>query len=161
MDSSTAANGPALYNSRIIDTYLKLLARKYPRVEVPALLNYAGMEPYEVADQGHWFTQEQVDRFHEKIVQLTGNEQISREAGRYAASAESLGAMRQFILAMATPGQALILLATGAGHMTRSTSYKARLISPNKAEVLAIPHPGTLRSPFNVPIAWGSSRPYS
>ena len=53
-----------LYNSRIIDTYIKLLKRKNPFVDIDEILDYAGMKAYEIADQGHWFSQEQIDRFH-------------------------------------------------------------------------------------------------
>ncbi|MDA8414479.1 MAG: histidine kinase, partial [Desulfobacteraceae bacterium] len=80
---------PPLYNSRIIDTFLKLVKARYNYIDINALLNSAGMKAYEVADQGCWFTQEQVDRFHEKLVELTRNEHIAREAGRYAASPET------------------------------------------------------------------------
>jgi len=58
-------SGPRLYNSRIIDTYIKYLGQKYAGVDTNALLRYAGMEPYQVADESEWFTQEQVDRFYD------------------------------------------------------------------------------------------------
>ena len=45
----------APYNSRIIDIYLRLIRKKYPDVDIHALLDYAGMELYQVEDQGHWF----------------------------------------------------------------------------------------------------------
>jgi hypothetical protein len=44
-------NTALLYNSRIIDTYIKLIKSKYNYVNVAELLNYAEMKPYEVADQ--------------------------------------------------------------------------------------------------------------
>ncbi len=148
MNRSATENRGALYNSRIMDTYLKLLARKYRQVDVRELLAHAGLEPYEVADQGHWFTQEQVDRFNDKLVELTGNPQIAREAGRYAASSEALGGMRQFILGMMTPAKAMVLLAEGAGHLTRSASYKTQMLASNKAELQVTPHQGTVEKPF-------------
>ena len=72
-----------LYNSRIVDNYIKLLNYKYPWVNANEILRYAGMTSYEVADQGHWFTQRQIDRFHQRLSQQTKNDNISREAGRY------------------------------------------------------------------------------
>ena len=84
-----------IYNARILDTYLKLIKVRYPHVDINTLVKRSGMEPYEVADQGSWFTQEQVNRFYELVVQATGNENIAREAGRYGASPDALGSMRQ------------------------------------------------------------------
>ena len=96
-----------LYNSRIIDTYIKLIKRKYSYINVSELLDYAGMEPYQVADQGHWFTQSQINRFHERLTKLTGNEEIAREAGRYAASPDAIGVMRQYYSWINRAGQGL------------------------------------------------------
>ncbi len=42
-----------IYNSRIIDNYIKLLKFKYPWVNATEVLHSAGMTSYEVADQGH------------------------------------------------------------------------------------------------------------
>ena len=39
-----------LYNSRIVDNYIKLIKKKYNHINIKELLNYASMEPYEVAD---------------------------------------------------------------------------------------------------------------
>ncbi len=66
-------------------------------------LDYAGMKPYEVADQGHWFTQIQVDLFYERLVKVTGNVNIAREAGHYATSPDAIGVMRQYLLGMVGP----------------------------------------------------------
>ena len=59
-----------LYNSRLLSVYLKLLSERYPEVIVDELLEYAGLKNYELKDEGFWVTQEQSDRFFEKIVQL-------------------------------------------------------------------------------------------
>ncbi len=78
-----------LYNSRLIDTFIKLIRRKYSYINMGELLSYAGMELYRVEDEGHWFTQKQIDLFHDRLAKLSGNENIDREAGRYAASPET------------------------------------------------------------------------
>lgn len=137
-----------LYNSRIIDAYIKLIKRQYPGVDIGALLAFAEMKPQEVDDQGHWFTQTQVDRFHEKSVELTGNENIARDAGRYAASPESIGAMRQYILGLATPAKAYEYIGKATANFVRSSTYESRLISSNKVEIVVTPEPGTEEKPF-------------
>ncbi|MFH7324923.1 HD domain-containing phosphohydrolase [Desulfurivibrio sp. C05AmB] len=140
---------PAIYNSRLIDTYLKLIKRKYSFVNIGELLSYAGMEAYEVADQGHWFTQEQVNRFSEKVRELTGNPNIDREAGRYSASPEAIGIMRQYILGMMDPGRVYELLSgLVAGNFTRSAEYKAKKVGPNKVEIVVTPRAGYREEPY-------------
>lgn len=137
-----------LYNSRIIDTYIKLINARYSHINVIELLNYANMKSYEVADQGHWFTQEQIDLFYERLVQLTGNDRIAREAGRFAASPEALGAMRQFILARVGPINAFKLINKISESLTRSSNYNSKVLSSNKIEINVVPHHGIQERPF-------------
>jgi len=53
-----------------------------------------------VEDAGHWFNQNQTDRFNEFIVTKTGNPNIAREAGRFTVSSESIGAAKQYALGL-------------------------------------------------------------
>lgn len=137
-----------LYNSRIIDTYIKLLKKKYPHVKIGEVLQHANMKGYEVADQAHWFTQEQIDRFHEKTVEVTGNPQIAREAGRYSASPDAIGAMRQYILGMVGPTGAFKLARRTSTKFTRSSLYDSRTLAPNRVEMTVTPLEGVVEKPF-------------
>src|SRR4030066_2092310 len=128
-------NNRPLYNSRIIDTYIKLIKRNYSYINVSELLNYAGMEPYQVTDEGHWFTQEQVDLFYERLVKLTGNKNIAREAGRYAASPEALGVMRQYALGFIGPAQAYGMVGKFASVFVKSSVYESKKIAPNRVGI--------------------------
>ena len=147
MDSKTNKNQP-LYNSRIIDTYIKLIKSKYSYVNIGELLSYANMKSYEVADQGHWFTQEQVDRFYERLVKITKNENIAREAGRYAASPDALGAMRQYALGMVGPANAFEIIRQATVNFTRSSTYESRKITSNKIEIKVTPLADAAEQPF-------------
>ena len=137
-----------LYNSRIIDTYIKLLEYKYPWVNVSEILRHAGMTSYEIADQGHWFTQRQINRFHEKLSELTQNEHISREAGRYSASPDALGAMRQYVLGMVGPEKVFDIVGKTASNFTKSCKHSSRRIGPNKYEIEVSPFSGVSEEPF-------------
>jgi HD-GYP domain-containing protein (c-di-GMP phosphodiesterase class II)/Tfp pilus assembly protein PilZ len=137
-----------LYNSRIIDTYIKLIKSRYSFININVLLEYSGMKNYEVADQGHWFTQEQVDRFYEKIVQMSGNENIAREAGNYAASPDTIGVMRQYVLGFIGPEDAFKIINKVTLNFTRSSSYESRKISSNSVEIIVTPHEGVSEKPF-------------
>ncbi len=137
-----------LYNSRIIDSYLRMIRFRYGYVSVGELLEYAGMKEYEVADQGHWFNQEQVDRFYEKLVQMTGNPGIAREAGRYAASPDAMGAMRKYILGLVGAAHTFELIDKTAANFARSSHYKSRRIAANRVEVVVSPVVEGLEKPF-------------
>lgn len=137
-----------LYNSRIIDTYIKLIKRKYSFVNVTDLLNHANMTPYEVADQGHWFNQEQIDLFYNRLVKLTGNVNIAREAGRYAASPDAIGVMRQYFLGMMGPAKAYEVIGKASRNFTRSAVYSAKRIAANKVEIDVTPNEAVEEKPF-------------
>ena len=137
-----------LYNSRIIDTYIKLAKRNYSHVNISELLESANMKPYEVADQGHWFSQHQVDLFYEKILRETGNANIAREAGRYAASPEAIGAMRQYILGMLGPAKVYELIGKATSNFTRSSTYESKKLKSNKIEIVVTPNKGIQERSF-------------
>jgi len=144
---ATAEDQP-LYNSRIIDTYLKLIKSKYPFVNVVELLELAKMQPYEVADQGHWFSQAQVNAFHVRASSLTGNPDLAREAGRYAASPEASGVMRQYALGLVGPAKVYELINAATSNFTRSSVYESRIISSNMMEITVTPRAGVQERPF-------------
>ena len=137
-----------LYNSRLIDTFIKLIKRKYSYINIGELLSYARMEPYQVEDEGHWFTQEQIDLFHYRLAKLSGNENIAREAGRYAASPDALGVMRQYALSLVGPAKAYELIGKYAHNFTKSSIYESRKAGSNKVEITVTPRKGVSEKPF-------------
>ncbi len=137
-----------LYNSRIVDTYLKFLKKHYPSVNIGDLLRYAGMRSYEVADQSHWFTQDQINRFHQRMEQMTGSTNIAREAGRYAASPEAIGVMRQYVLGFINPQKAYEKIGQAIHNFTRSCRTESRQLASNKVEITITPKPGVQEQPF-------------
>lgn len=139
---------PRIYNSRLIDTYLKLIMVKHPHVNVDTMVRSIGIESYEVADEGLWFTQDQVNRFYAAVVQATGNENIARDAGRFSASADTLGTVRQYILAMLGPSKAFALGSKLASTLTKSADYETRALNSNSVEVTVRPRPGVKEEPF-------------
>lgn len=142
-------NETPLYNSSIIDTYIKLIKSKYNFVNIGDLLSYAKMTPFQVSDQGHWFTQEQVNLFYERLLKQTGNENIAREAGRYAASPEAMGIMRQYFLGLVGPAKAYELIGEAANsNIVRSSVYTSRKLADNRVEITVTPRPGTFEQPF-------------
>jgi len=147
MEASRLINSP-IYNSRIINSFVLLIQHKYGYVDIGELLEYAGMKEYEVADQAHWFKQEQVDRFYERLVQMTGNEKIAREAGRYAASPDVLGAMRQYILGLVDAASTFEIISKTTANFTRSSRYESRRVSSNAVEIVVTPFEPGLEKPY-------------
>jgi HD-GYP domain-containing protein (c-di-GMP phosphodiesterase class II) len=146
-DMGLTVNTP-LYNSRLIDTYIKFIHKKYNYVDISELLSYAKLEPYQVADEGHWFTQEQVDLFYEGLERLTKNKGIAREAGRYAASSDSIGAMRHYMLGLVGPAKAYEIIGKYAPKFTKSTVYESKITSPQGIEITVTPRKGVHEKQF-------------
>ena len=136
-----------LYNSRIFSSYLMLAKQRYQHIDKVQLLAYAGMNDYQVADEGHWFTQDQANRFHYKLVELTGNKNIAREAGRFAASPEVMGAVRQQTLGMLNLTQIFSKLGKAYENVSKSTVYQSKKISGNQVEITITPKPGVKEGP--------------
>jgi putative nucleotidyltransferase with HDIG domain len=143
-----AADTRLLYNSRIVSTFLKFIKRHYSYVNISELLVYAMMEPYQVEDETHWFTQEQVDRFYERLVKLTNNRNIAREAGRYAAAPETSGLVRQYILGFVGPARVYEMVGKATTSFVRSSIYEAKKLGPNRVEINVVPLKGVQEKPY-------------
>jgi HD-GYP domain-containing protein (c-di-GMP phosphodiesterase class II) len=142
MSSSVQEAQVKPYNSRIIDIYLQLIRQKYSYIDINDLLDYAGMKAYQVVDQGHWFTQEQVDRFYERLVQITDNPAIAREAGRFAAFTETGNVFRPYMLGLLGPANAYKVFEKASAYFTKSSNYIVRKRARNKVEITVEAKPG-------------------
>jgi signal transduction histidine kinase len=136
-----------LYSSRIILSFVNLLKKKYPQVDLNEVYDCAQMKAYEVSDEGHWFTQSQVDLFHDKVTESLGQD-ISREAGRFAASGESIGFMGKYVLGLIGPANAFFAIGKATSSFTRSSTYECRRISDNKVEITVTPVDGVEERAF-------------
>ena len=139
--------GP-IYNSRITKTYLNYLEIHYPAIDCDSLLKFAGMTRYEVEDPAHWFTQDQVDQFHDIVVKRTGNPDISREAGRYVSSSRGIGAVKQHFLGYLSPAFAYLAAGKVVNQFSRATDNSARKLSHNKIEITCTQRPGVNEKPY-------------
>jgi len=137
-----------LYNSRLIDSYIKFIRSNYENINVTELLKYANMESYQVADENHWFTQRQVNRFHEKLSMLTGNRKISRQVGRFSASPGVLGHVRRYTIGLIGPARAYEMIGKYSGNLTKSSTYNAEIVGRNKARITVTPRDGVQERPF-------------
>ncbi len=137
-----------LYSSRIIVVYIDMIKKNYSYINIRELLSYAGMEMYQILDEAHWFNQHQVDSFHEKLVKLTGNKNIAREAGRFAASPEAMGAMRQYFLSLFSPSRGYEMLGKVSPNFTRASQYKWKKLSATSCEITVYNIQGVNEKPY-------------
>ena len=137
-----------LYNSRIISIFVEYIEQYYPDVDIDSILSYAGITTYELEDQGHWFSQRQVDRFEKILSQKTGDPNISREVGRYAASSKASGAIKQYTLGLMSPTSVYLLMEGLYSAMSRGATVKAKKLGPNKVEIISTPKPGVNEKPY-------------
>ena len=137
-----------LYNSRVIKIFVEYLQKHYPDLDIDSILKYAEMTKYEVGDQGHWFNQRQVDRFHQILVEKTWNPNIAREAGRYAVSSRALGAVKQYLLGLMSLRSLYVLMEKLYPIMSRGATVKAKKLGSNKVGIVSIPEPGVNEKPY-------------
>jgi len=137
-----------IYNSKITQVYLEYIKKHYPGLDVEALLASAGMQEYEVADPNYWFSQDQADRFNKRLVQLTEAPDIARKAGRYATSAEGLGAAKRYLLGLLNLSTLYQLIGRVYLLFSRGASVKAKKLSPNKIELISQPKNGVNEKPY-------------
>ena len=138
-----------LYNSRLIKSYVVYMKEFYPEIKIDPILNHAYINKYELDDQGHWFSQWQVDRFHEALSRETKNPNLPREVGRYMASSSVLnGPFKQYIMGFMTPSAAYWVLEKIVPHLSRAFTLETKKISPNKLEVLVRPKSGVIEKRY-------------
>jgi PAS domain S-box-containing protein len=137
-----------LYNSRLTKTYIQYVRRYYPDVQIDPVLRQAGITPYQIEDPAHWFTQAEVDGFHEALTRHTGESDISRKAGRFAVSSEVMGAAKQYILGLMSPATIYQLMEKNYPLLSRGASISTHLKGPHTIEIIATPKPGVAEKPY-------------
>jgi PAS domain S-box-containing protein len=147
-EHTNVQNQEALYNSRIIRIYLNYLRKYCPDVDIDYILKESAIAKYEIEDSAHWFTQNQVDRFHEMVVFKTGDRNIARKAGRFAASSDGLGAAKQYTLGLMSPTAMYLLMKKLYPLLSRGAKISSKKLGSEKVEIVAVPKPGIEEKPY-------------
>jgi len=137
-----------LYNSRLIKMNIEYVRLNYPQLHIESILEQAGIAPYQIEDHAHWFTQEEVDFFHDVLLRVTGNPTISYDIGKFAASSQSLGAAKQYVLGMMTPALLYQFMEKSYPLVSRGATISARKTGPNSVEIISTPKPGVAEKPY-------------
>ena len=138
----------AIYSSRTIDPYIKLIKSRYPTVDIEELLSYAGIETWEAADQSHWFTQTQINLFYERAAELTHNPDLAHEAGLYCVSPDAFGFVRTYALSFINPHTMFDKIGDVVHQLTRSSIYASRKITDTGVEITVSPLEGIKEESF-------------
>ena len=144
----TALQEKELYNSHLIDPYIRLIAKKYPLVDINEVLSYAEIMPWEAADQSHWLTQKQINRFTKRATELTGNPHLAKEAGQYVINPESFGFVRSYALSFTNPHTMFSKIGDVTKQLLRSSTYTHRKVNDSTVEVIVTPHYDVKEEPF-------------
>ncbi len=145
-----------LYNSRLTRNYVDYLKKNYPEVRADEILAYAGIAPHELEDEGHWFNQDQVDRFHEILVQKTGMTDIPRQVGRYSVFSAASGALRQYIIGLVNPSAAYSFVEKIGANLSRGATLKMEKLGDETVKAIATPRPGVVEKPYQCENRLGS-----
>ena len=94
---------PALYNSRIFNNYIEYIKNHHPDIDTDLLLKKADISIYEFSDAAHWFTQSQVNRFHEVMTKEINDPFLARKVGRFSTTSIASGTVRKYGLGFITP----------------------------------------------------------
>ncbi|MGZ6208296.1 MAG: GAF domain-containing protein, partial [Syntrophales bacterium] len=131
-----------LYNSRIIKNYVEYLNEHHPEIDIGALLNHAGITTYQLEDGGHWFTQSQINLFHEIMRDKVGDPDIARKVGRNVPFSKATGAVTQYVLGFITPSTAYATLGKLYPLLSRAVTTSTRHLQSNQIELVTTPNPG-------------------
>jgi PAS domain S-box-containing protein len=137
-----------LYNSRITKTYIEYIKNSYPDLDIDSILEYAGMTKYEVEDQAHWFSQNQVDRFNKILISKTGNPNVARDVGRFTTSHKGMGSVKQYTLGLMSLTTVYLLMEKVYPILSRAVDVKTKKLGPNKVEIVSAPKPGVNEKPY-------------
>ena len=137
-----------LYSSRLTKNYVEYIREFYPELDIEPILKYANINSYEIEDQGHWFSQRQVDRFHEALALKTGDPDLPRKVGRYAITSQASGTLRKYALGFTTPASAYRMLERLSYNLSHAFTLTVHQITSNKVEVTVEPEPGVKERPY-------------
>ena len=141
-------NHTHIYNSRIIKSYVEYLKKHLPEVDSDPLLKYADIETYQLDDEGHWLTQEQVDRFHDILAKTTQDPDISRKVGRFSVTSRASGALGQYMLGFINPATAYGVLERINAQLSRGATLKTKAIGTDRIEAKATLQAGVVEKPY-------------
>ena len=145
---NTNSQDKEFYNSFLIDPYIRLINNRYLQVDINEVLDYAGIMPWEAADESHWLTQEHINRFTKRAIELTGNPHLAKEAGQYVFNLESTGFTRSYVLSFTNPHTMFAKIGEVTKQLVRSSTYTSRKLNDTSVEIIVSPQHNSKEEQF-------------
>ncbi|WP_180142694.1 ATP-binding protein [Desulfoluna butyratoxydans] len=149
------ASSGALYNSRLLKFCDNYAREKYALLSLEPVYQAAGIRKYEIDDPGHWFTQDQCDKYYFSLMDMCGSPEFAREAGRYIIRSKEMWVVRQFILGMVSPSAFFSTIERNYCKVSRGVHATAHLTGKESAEMTCRPAPGTAIKPYQCDVCVG------
>ena len=135
-----------LYNIRIVRTHIDYINKNYPFINKDDLLNYAGITRLQYNDLGYWCSQRQINKFHEILVEKTGNKEITKDTGRHLMNSQNI--IAQYILGFKNPTSAALQITHIYSKLSRGASTWGKILNKKKVELFVKPNPGVKEKQF-------------
>jgi hypothetical protein len=136
-----------LYSHNIVKTYELLIKSKYNYINFDDVLKHADMTDYAQGSK-EWFTQDQINRFYYRLKDLTANEDLAYEAGKYSTSPEAIGTYRTSFLSLANPLKAYKQVTEISHKLTKSASYQTEELSEKSVQITVTQNEGVSEEPY-------------
>ena len=137
-----------LYNSSILGNYINYIRAQKLDVDVDDLLRCTGITRFDLNDAGHFFTQQQVNAFHECLNERLPGQDIAYEVGQQAPYLKSSKTVLQYGLQFITPQTMYKAFERVHLKWCRGHWCKATAIGKTQAEVTVQIRPGIAEGRF-------------
>jgi PAS domain S-box-containing protein len=147
-DTSALDDQSPLYNSGILGNYIHYLQSRQPDVDIDALLRCCEITRFDLNDEGHFFSQQQINAFHQCLDERVSDPDLAYKVGLHALYMKSTGTVMQYGLQFITPHTMYkavdrIYPKWSRGHVCQTT-----ITGKSQAEVTVSVRPGVREQPF-------------
>jgi PAS domain S-box-containing protein len=129
-----------LYNIRILRSYIDYVSSNYPSVDIDKILKYSGVTKFQYNDYGYWCNQKQMNRLQKILIEVTGNEDISRETGRNLINTQKIIAL--YILGFINPLNLTKQIERVYKKLSKASVIRVKYLGNNKHELISKPIDG-------------------
>ena len=145
------ASEPLIYNSMVLENYLRMIRMRYPQIDVDDILKRIKLEPWEMADPAQWLTQQHYNALYRELSRhFPPSREISlaREAGRFAGTDSSQKLLREAVFALLSPTRAYDVFDDIARRLSRAADYTSRRMGRNRHQITITYKPDVEPQPF-------------
>ena len=135
-DASPFDSQTPLYNSGILGNYINYIQAQNLDVDIDALLNCAGITRFDLNDEGHFFTQEQINAFHQCLNNNLSDPDIAYKVGQHALYMKSTGTVMQYGMQFITPQTMYKALDRIYSKWSRGHLCQTTIVGKSQAEVV-------------------------